>query len=1277
MSIETIAPEMFDFQDSVCVEIMLRFFSFTRARFIVEPKDGEDAELEFTQAETVHRVAIQIKGSSSEVTLATIASCMAHTPSHSEKDTLLERMIADQTLWVFLVMKGRCDDASSIYVSTDWNGIPHSLDKLSKIHSRALLEAFSKAKVPGAKSSKLREKRQKHIEEFTKHADITLVRKALCRLIVIERVDDAALESICAERLRRDHNVPSDRIGDVLRRLRSVVKRAKKDRLDTFPLFRETLASAAPQTVRPNGYIPREMECTWDTELSSSGVLLLSGLPRVGKSYTARWVGAEFQSRGYEVLQSGDISQVERFLEDSIEALRLAILDDPLGSASAIDSSARVLDRIEKLISRLPLQRKLIVAQGEAQLLATARAPSLSEVNTAGKSWHDLGNCHALFLLKVWESVVATYHVPCRFSGFIYKALSSNSLKFEPGCLEHLAVNHHRLKGDLCPANINRLAREESIGFGRQLAEAGYEEILSVLAITTVAQGGVGVRELAFAMGSGGSTLPGKPDRFGFDVSNGNPPVNEPQGPTYEEVPQLSQRQIDHLDNLERHRVVEWDSAGHVGFSHPFYRSAAESLVCGLTEAISNRIITAVLRGLFCLSPLTSQATAKNIAWVFDRLSNRENARSALVDYAVHGLKSYFPVTRDLCFRFLVERLEDLPANRQSEAPQWISEVTYINLDNIVWNNGQASLPFNQMLNGGSIGHHFARVKRSEVDTELRLLKSTDGHYVGPERTARVLKYIRNNLDELNVPAMGRLLSYDAAALRAEAIKHWLSKTRDEDDVVLARIFGDEHPSCAVEALRGSITGWSEYSELRRTQVLEGMRGLAKNKLCAAAMLNLLVLFDRVEITGEKPPWVIFEVLFPIVMRVLPHNAAIVDARLFNVVRISMKKLPATSMVDICDGWIDWLERNEAEDRLPSEFSLGVGKVLLSSTSREPRLRENMIGRMLAFQGTGAIVAFVADIVDGWDTLLEEERKAVLKRLKLGRSDDVWLQAVAITRSAVPRVVQRVVLGDQVSLSEGAEVLMNKVPAALLNAAIHVYSGRPQPLWWLGTHHGAKAVWEPVMDLVARKPHHSLFELGWDHIYFHGDGARLSRIIESVGVEEADRMLDILIRLKVGWTGNYMPEAWATVLAMAKDEGMRASWLDRIVPFISAILDDLSDLRFWLSEEKDQIEMLGRLKSDVTIFRITNIGTRKFNPAEAREHESSYIKLLEMLLEENPPQLLDTCDRLVKWLEADDSPKNELVEAVRRQRESIFNERKRIKDNFDERDYPLCGWISP
>lgn len=1274
MSIAIIAPQMFDFQDTVCVEMMLRFFCFTDARFLVEPENGEDAELQFAPTDSARRILFQIKGSSSAVTLATIASCMAHTPNRTEKDTLLEQMIADQNLLVVFVMTGRCDDESSIYtVSTDWDGTPHTEGLVSTNHVRLLLNAFSKAKVRGARTSRLHAKRQEHNAQFAKAASQTAVRNALHRLIIIERVNGATLESICAERLRKDHRVPNDRHSDVIGRLLSVVKTAKSNGRDAFAPLRKTLASAAPQSVRPLDYILRDAEPAWAEELSSSGVLLLSGIPRVGKSFAARWMAAEFESQGYEILESNDIGQVERFLEDPTEALRLAILDDPLGSTSAVALVVRELARLERLIPRLRLDRKLIVAQGEPQLLDAARVLALSAVLTAGKSWHDLDASPTSFLLEVWKSAVEKFDVPCLLGNFICEVLSNGSLILEPGCLEHLAAHHRRLGGELDLDQISRLAREESVALGRELAGAGHEEILSTLALTTVAQDRIAVGELAYTMGSGGSALPGKSTHGGVGVVFGSPSHIELPAPSYDEVPELSGQQRDLLDRLERLGAVNVDSDRAVGFSHPFYRSAAESLVDGLTDAVSKRIVSAVQRGLFCLSPVTSRATAKNLEWVFDKLSARVDAQSALVAHAVDGLMSYFPATRDLCFRFLVERLQDLPIERQSDLPQWISQVTFICLNNIVWSNGQAHLPFDHVLDGNDFG----RVERSAVEAELYLLNGTADVYVSPDRATKALKFLRHDLGELTLVAMGRFLSYDEAALRAEAVKLWLSRPRDDDDLVLARIFRDDHPSCAVGALKGAVAGWSEYSELRRTQVLSGMRTLAQNTVCAAAMLDHLVVFDRVEITGETPPWALFEELMPVVMRVLPHSAVIHEARLYAVVRRAVKRLSAASIVEICDSWIGWLERNAAQGKLPGEFSLGVGEVLLSSTAREPELRRNKIDRMLAFQGTGALIVFVADFVDGWNRLSQGERSAILRRLTSERSDDVWLQAAAITRSTVPGAVQRVVLGDRVSLSEGADALLEKAPSDVLNAAIQVYSGRPQPLWWLGTHHSAETVWEPVIELIARAPDHPLFELAWDHIAFGGDGVRMSKIIECIDQTEADRMLDILIRLKVGCTGNYMPEAWASVLAMAKDEAMRASWMEKMVRYVPAILDDLSDLEDWLSEDRDLREMRNRLESDTMPLHISESGTENLDRVESFKSDLSRVQLLKMVLENNPPRLFGTCDRVVSRLQSFDVPTADLIDELKHRRKIILDDRKRIKEEFDQEEISLHGWISP
>ena len=157
MSIAVTAPQKFDFQDVVCVDMMLRFACADNACFFVEPMNGEDGELQFSAGSSPSRMEIQVKGASGAVTLATVASCLAHTPARTADNTLLERLVADPTRLAVLVMSGRCDDAASVFaVGRDWTGGPHPDAHITAVQAAAVLSAFGAANIPGARDSTLR-----------------------------------------------------------------------------------------------------------------------------------------------------------------------------------------------------------------------------------------------------------------------------------------------------------------------------------------------------------------------------------------------------------------------------------------------------------------------------------------------------------------------------------------------------------------------------------------------------------------------------------------------------------------------------------------------------------------------------------------------------------------------------------------------------------------------------------------------------------------------------------------------------------------------------------------------------------------------------------------------------------------------------------------------------------------------------------------------------------------------------------------------------------------
>ncbi len=1096
-------------------------------------------------------------------------------------------------------------------------------------------------------------------------------------MIIIEQVNETELESRCAGRLRQEHNIPGDRVDDVLHRLRAAVKAAKAAAKDAYPLVHAVLAAATPVSIGPPGYVDRGSETDLISLLSRDKVLLLSGTPRVGKSFAARQVAADFGRHGYDLQEFSDVDAAERFLLETTPALRLALLDDPLGGAHVAPDATRSLARIERLIGRLPAHRRLVVAQGAEPLLATARAATLDAISTAGHRWTDLSALPRQFLVVLWASLCAHFSVPDSLAAFVRNEIDTGTLVLEPGCLDYLAANHQRVSAPPTIDGLTRVARTDAAVLGRALASDGYERLLTELALTTSAREPISFLELAFVGGAGGATLPSRSSNRGTFVTIGGPPPPVAPAPSYERRPELTMAERDAIESLERRRLLSINAEPAVGFAHPFYRAAAESLLDAATQGLAVSAVQALERGLFCLSPITSRATARNLDWAFDKLGSRPEASSALLNQAVGGLRSFYPATRDICFRFLVRRLGNLPAEMRNKLPHWVSTVTSVRLAELEWTNGQAHLPYGEHLGTDFIERYFSHVRRQDVATELALLDAVDG-FVSTERAARALGFLKDEPTAMTATMAGRLLSYDEGAIRAETVRVWLAVQRSDDDEILERVFADDHPSCAVAAYKGVLDGWGDLAPERRGRLLDGIAAMAGDPAAAVALMDRLVLFNRMEETGKTPPWTVFERLLPIVMGALPYNATFIDERLFAVARSSLEALPAASIVAICDRWIDWLQRNEDEGRLPSDFSLGAVDILLSATPNQPELRDGRVARLLVFHGTGATIRCIADLIDHWDMLTTEEQSAVLKCITMERPDRAWLQGTALTRDAVPCTVQTAILGPGFDLAVGADSLVSNVPPNLLGAAVHVFAGNPQPLWYLGVHHSGKSVWEPVIERLARMPEHPLFEVALEETALTGNGTRVARIVEDVEATHAERVLDVLLRDKVGRNGDFMPEAWAALLALAPDSEAHERWLERMAAAAPAFLDDLSDLTEWLTEERDLKPMLHRLKQDFDLLKLFEMVRIAFDPpdgVDASELQTMSLTVLKFFVNKWPPLLFGTCDWLLSKLKGVDAP--ELRTTLASRREAIFKEREQLKAEMERTNWPRPGWINP
>ncbi|NTV12345.1 MAG: hypothetical protein HGA96_00180 [Desulfobulbaceae bacterium] len=1275
MSIATLAPQKFDFQDMVCIEMMLRFEHLDGAQFVVEPKDGEDCELLFGPVMPGAKAEIQVKGATGTVSIEGIASCLAHSPPHKDSGTLLERLLNDPNRIVILAMSGRCDDTTSVFVVPfNWSGEHHPENKIKLADAKALLDAFAVAQIPGKEDGTLKTARQSHFRHLASATDPVVMRNALRRLIVLEKLDEAELERRCADKLRSSFRVPGDRITDVIARLRGAIKTSKNQGAEAFPQLRLVLREAAQPSVSPPDYVTRNDEDNWSTDLSRKNVLLLSGSPRVGKTYTARCIAANFDKHGYEIREIKEVEATVRFLLEPGNSSRLAVLDDPLGGAHAVPDATKNLSIISDLIPRLRPNRKLIISQGQDRLLMASRKTTLQEIETAGNKWQDLGNPAKIFLVRLWQMLSETWKVEETVKQVVLDALGNGKLILEAGCLHHLAVHHARLK-DFGLLQIERLAREEASHFGHALEGEGFQYLMMGLGIGSSPSEPIALPELAFVTGGGGVSLPGKPKIMSIGFSLGGS-IPESPPPSYDCHPQLDQDDENRLNNLERRRIINIEAMDRVAFSHPFYRSAAEALLEQPTRLIADRITKTVERGLFCLSPATSRASARNCDWVYDKLSSQTTAQEQLVECVEAGLASYFPSTRDLCFKFLLQKLPLLPPKYQKNLPTWVRTITFVSFEEIEWINGEAQIPLGKTLGLSYFGRCLGTCTKEEVETELSIIEGAGSDYLSPERAAKVLKYYKHNPSSVSIIAMGRMLSYDEALIRAEATEIWLKLPRTNDEEVLQRIFEENHPSVALAALNGSIAGWQNFNEERRQLLLNGLESFAKMAASAAAMLDKLIVFGRIEHTGQNTPWPIFERLLPAVLHVLPESTAFNDGRLFAVAKDALKNLSPLSIVSICDGWIDWLERKISEGNLPSEFLLGLAEILVLATNEDPTLRTGRVQRILNIQSTGALMVFIADLTDNWNNLAPDEQSLIDEIITTTRSDLHWLQAAVLTRNNVPNHLQQKILGPNLSLNDGPEAILDRIDQKLLVTTIHVYTGRPQPLWWIGTHHSAKERWEPIIDLIAIQPSNPLFDLVWEHLYPFCDDSRVAFLINTVGQEHARLIMNVMLRSEVRQAGNHRPKSWASLLNLAPTPEIRVDWIKEIARYVPAILNNLSELNHWLDGDNRR-DMRNQLKSDYVPIELLLTVAEVTDKDDGENLVEKALEIVKKFFEQTPPRILGTYDYLTRILEKLGINDPELDKSIADQREKILAEKFSIEDSFKEPEYHLEGWIKP
>ncbi|MDF3866799.1 hypothetical protein ACQCLI_30045 (plasmid) [Pseudomonas nitroreducens] len=287
--------------------------------------------------------------------------------------------------------------------------------------------------------------------------------------------------------------------------------------------------------------------------------------------------------------------------------------------------------------------------------------------------------------------------------------------------------------------------------------------------------------------------------------------------------------------------------------------------------------------------------------------------------------------------------------------------------------------------------------------------------------------------------------------------------------------------------------------------------------------------------------------------------------RLYEVFDTALKYLSASPSAAVMDAWIDWLQIRVAGGQLPDDYMLGAVTSLLHAQAFSSEARRACIERLLATPSTGAVLVFVADLVANWYALSDEERLLVRARLLSVREDDVWVKAAALTRKSVPSEIEELLLGLG-KLGVPAAQLIEQLPPELLAACVRLHKGSPQPLWYLGAHHGGSPIWPRVIRQIACMPEHPLFEecllelIGSEH---HFGTQALSEVIRALDASSRDRLFGLLLDWQTGVTGEWHQLEFDLLLELAANDDVRGEMIGRMVAKADQILERVEDAEEW------------------------------------------------------------------------------------------------------------------
>ena len=1319
MGVERSGPQGYEFQYMVSLFFSLDNFEREELELYVEKDGGEDAELSYLDNGQKKVFDIQVKRYSAQLELDEYSKWISHFSDEVSDINLITKLRDDDNRRVIFVTNARSKDAVSIFVK-DFKNLYESKDipinnvSINDIKNQ-IIESYSD-------TSDLCKKRKEFCKQLLSAMKVEEIKRVLRKMSVWERCSKDGLENIIRNLLNIKFYVPNSLTKDVLLKLLEEIRAARDTRENVIPVINKILNLYNGNKVfTDNGNdIDRIENNKLEEILDTKGILLLTGVSLCGKTYTARKIAQRFQDRGYYIKITDELigeNGAITFLNHVSTEDRLCILDDPFGHSNLLADAVNRLTYISRLVRDLKLNRKLIVTSRIDLLLKVSGNKGLKKCDINGHNWNELTLEDKNTFKELWMKYFGNDENSINLLDRIleYTNKSEGSKLLQAGQIAYLATQIQI--SDLIKYPVEKIvhmSRVDSRELALDLGQRGNvcKELLILLGIGANTIIPLQLNDLGFILNYE-KDYPGLyKKKKGIGISIGGHKHREPKFPKYKPFCEIEEKYKVELQYLEQHRYIAIDRLSkRVIFQHPIYHEICKYI---FKEEITNifsyeKCIHFLCKGLSALNKEVALNTIKFIDEIYVEIEDEET-KKLIRDTIFKALCSIFPSVKDRVVSFFDNRFYELAKEQQQEFIDSIENEESMDNGDILWNGNE---PWYNTSSERSYSSTLSFLNITNYNN-AELIKGMffSDEYVEPKDA---WNYIASrNILEISIEnenILTKMLNFSEVFIREEAM-HLLFKNfafnYDKDEIQkLLNI--DEHPRVKLKLLSGALESWSKYNQYSKSIIVEFIK-VSLMKLSLAIVMNRFLTdfedefgfgYSEVEKYSElqkKEMWDAWHELIIVFLNIFPSEFSRINTpHLSNIIEKSLKYISETKkIVAIAEAWFNWLNKT-SQFRLTDDYANSVPAYLFEGTKKVFTERENLVSKLLEVSKTTYITTNVMYFINYWNCLSQTEKHKVIKLLKGSRPDSKWIKAVVLTRSKVPKKIQKELLGDNSILSKPAEEIIDNFDVQLLKSCLHVYCGYPQPLWYNGYHHSNGKLWVNIIQQVLLKKHDICFEVALrelvSNLILDGnrefkDGYLVWDTLCKSNSEIREKLFSRLLIETICTNSANKVELW--------DKLLKYSSCEEKDKFISTLVVVIEGVEYHHHEPKEIFEifnrkffsneLLSRLPSDKKlismcdgIFRINEIFKQiedSILDEKVQKLYTAFIYNVNIIYENTPPRLYFTNGVVLHAIEQLNNNNNveELRKIIEKNRLSINDKGYKLLKKYND-EYEIEDWI--